>query len=272
MGRFDGKSVLISGAARGQGRAHAVAFAAEGADVAIFDICAKLPSTAYAGTTREELDETARLCEAEGARAVVGVADVRDAAAVESFVDGATQELGKIDIVVANAGILNNGDIATMDPETFSETIDVNLVGVFNTIRPVLPGMIERKYGRVIATGSITSIRGFAHLGHYTAAKHGVAGLIKSIAREVGDYGVTANYIVPNTVNTTMLINDAAYAHISPQDPTAEAMGQKFAELNVISKPWIEPEDVSKVVLFAASDDARYTTGSMLSVDLGITI
>jgi len=272
MRRFEGKSVLISGAARGQGRAHAIAFAEEGADVAIFDICKKLPSTAYPGASSADLEQTVDACKAAGANVLVEHIDVRDAAGVEAFANRATAELGKLDIVVANAGILHNQSIAEMDAETFAETIDVNLKGVFNTIHPVLPGMIERRYGRVIATGSIASIRGFAHLGHYAAAKHGVAGLIKSIAREVGDFGITANYIVPNTVNTTMLQNESAWALVSPGDPTRDGMGQVFAEKNVISVPWIEPEVVSRIVLFAASDDARYTTGSMISVDLGITV
>jgi SDR family mycofactocin-dependent oxidoreductase len=272
MSRFAGQAALISGAARGQGRAHAIAFAKEGADVAIFDICSKLPTTAYDGTTPDDLQETVKACEAEGVTVVAGVVDVREAAAVATFAERALAEVGKIDIVVANAGILQNVPIAEMDAESFAEVVDVNLKGVFNTIRPVLPGMIERGYGRVIATGSIASLRGFENLGHYVASKHGVAGLIKTIARECGRHGITANYVVPNTVNTTMIQNPAVWALVSPDDPTSEGMGRVFAGSNGIPEPWIEPEDVSKMVLFAASPEAAATTGTALKVDLGATI
>ena len=271
MGRFDGKVAFITGAARGQGRAHAVAFAHEGASLALIDICDEFDWTPYEGAAASDLQETVRLCEEQGAKVLVDHVDVRDFPAMQAFADRAVAEYGKVDIVVANAGIFGNTPIAEQAPEMFSEMIDVNLKGVFHTIRVVLPGMIERRYGRVIATGSVCSLIGFENVGHYVAAKHGVAGLIKSIAREVGRHGVTANYVVPNGVGTKMIRNEATYRLMNPDNPTEEGSLATFAAMNPIPLPWVEPEDVSKVVLFLASDEARYTTGAMMKVDLGAT-
>jgi NAD(P)-dependent dehydrogenase (short-subunit alcohol dehydrogenase family) len=131
--------------------------------------------------------------------------------------------------------------------------------------------MIEHEYGRVIATGSVCSLVGVPNVAHYVAAKHGVAGLIKSVAKEVGGKGITANYVVPNSVGTRMIRNDAIYRLMSPDNPTEEASLPAYSAMNAIPMPWIEPADVSKVVLFLASDDARYTTGTAMEVDLGAT-
>jgi SDR family mycofactocin-dependent oxidoreductase len=271
MSRFDGKVAFVTGAARGQGRAHAVAFAREGAALALVDSCSEFDGTSYEGATSSDLDETVRLCEAEGAKVVVDKVDVRDFPAMQAFADRAVAEHEKVDIVVANAGIFGNSPIAEQSPEMFSELIDVNLKGVFHTIRVVLPGMIERRYGRVIATGSVCSLMGVPGVGHYVASKHGVAGLIKSIAKEVGQHGVTANYVVPNGVGTKMIRNEATYRLMSPDNPTEEAALAMYAGMNAIPLPWVEPEDVSKVVLFLASEDGRYTTGAAMKVDLGAT-
>lgn len=271
MSRFTGRVAFITGAARGQGRAHAVAFAREGAALALVDICGEIASTPYDGTSRADLEETVRLCREEGAAVLADAVDVRDFPAMQAFADRVVAEHGKVDIVVANAGIFGHTPIAEQTPEMFSEVIDVNLKGVFHTIRVVLPGMIERNYGRVIATGSVCSLIGLENVGHYVASKHGVAGLIKSIAREVGRYGVTANYVVPNGVRTKMIRNEATYKLMSPDDPTEESALPIYAAINSIPLPWIEPEDVSKIVLFLASEDARYTTGAGMKVDLGAT-
>jgi SDR family mycofactocin-dependent oxidoreductase len=269
---FDGAGVLITGAARGQGRSHAVAFAREGADVAICDICADVDTVPYQLGRDTDLDETAALCEAAGARVVRRKVDVRDYAEVEGFAGEAIDAFGKVDIVIANAGILSMAPIVTQTPEMFADTIDTNLKGVFHTIRAVLPQMVERKYGRIIATGSIASIITAPNLAHYVAAKHGVAGLIGSIAREVADDGITANFVVPNSVATTMIRNDAFYALISPEEPTEEASKTVMArDINVISLPWVQPEDVSRVVLFLASPDSRHITGTGMKIDLGAT-
>jgi SDR family mycofactocin-dependent oxidoreductase len=269
--RFEGRTVFITGAARGQGRSHAVNFAREGADLAISDICHDIDTVPYELSAERDLAETVNLCEAEGARVTSAVVDVRDYGQVEAFAAAALEVYGKIDVVVANAGIFGATTIAEQSPETFGDMIDVNLKGVFHTIRAVLPGMIDRGYGRIIATGSVCSLIGVPNVAHYVAAKHGVAGLIKSIAKEVGANGITANYVVPNGVGTRMIRNDAIYSLMSPDDPTEEASLPAYAAMNAIPIPWIEPEDVSKVVLFLASEDARYTTGAAMKVDLGAT-
>jgi SDR family mycofactocin-dependent oxidoreductase len=271
MKRFEGRTVLVTGAARGQGRSHALHFAREGADVAICDICDDIGTVPYDLSTESDLAETVRLCEAEGAGVLSDRVDVRNWDEVDAFAQRALARFGQIDVLMANAGIFGATPIAEMPPEMFADMIGVNLIGVFHTIRAVLPSMLERQYGRIIATGSVCSITGVPNVGHYVAAKHGVAGLIKSVAKEVGGSGITANYLVPNGVGTKMIRNEAIYQLMSPDDPTEEASLPGYAAMNAIPKPWIEPEDVSKVVLFLASEDGRYTTGSAAKIDLGAT-
>jgi SDR family mycofactocin-dependent oxidoreductase len=271
MRRFEGRTVLVTGAARGQGRSHALLFAREGASLALCDICEDVGTVLYGLGTEEELAETARMCQAEGAKVIAERVDVRSYPEVEAFVDRAVAEFGKVDVALANAGIFGMTPIAEMPPEQFADMVDINLKGVFHTIRAVLPGMKFQQYGRIIATGSVCSLVGVPNVGHYVAAKHGVAGLVKSVAKEVGADGITANYIVPNGVGTAMIRNRPTYELMSPDDPTEEAAIPIMASMNAIPKPWVEPEDVSKVVLFLASDDAQYTTGSAVKIDLGMT-
>lgn len=271
MKRFEGRTVLVTGAARGQGRSHALHFAKEGADLAICDICEEIESVPYTLSSEANLADSAQMCEAEGAKVLSGRVDVRNWTEMESFVARALEQFGKIDVAVANAGIFGHQPIAEMDPQRFADMIDVNLRGVFHTVRAVLPSMRQRKYGRIIATGSVCSLIGFPNVGHYVAAKHGVAGLIKTVAKEVGAEGITANYVVPNGVGTDMIRNRPTYELVSPEDPTEEAAMPIWAAMNAIPKPWVQPEDVSKAVLFLASEDAAYTTGSALKVDLGAT-
>jgi SDR family mycofactocin-dependent oxidoreductase len=269
--RFEGRTVFVTGAGRGQGRAHAVAFAREGADVAVSDICRDISTVPYELSADGDLAETVSLCESEGVKVLADHVDVRDFGQVEGFVGRVLGEFGKVDVLVANAGIFGATPVAEQSPEMFADIIDVNLKGVFHTIRAVLPSMIEREYGRIIATGSVCSLIGVPNVAHYVASKHGVAGLIKSVAKEVGASGITANYVCPNGVGTRMIRNDAIYRLMSPDDPTEEASLPGYAAMNAIPIPWIEPEDVSRVVLFLASEDGRYTTGTAMKIDLGAT-
>jgi SDR family mycofactocin-dependent oxidoreductase len=272
MARFEGRTVLITGAARGQGRAHAVAFAREGADVAICDICRDVASVPYPLGTRAELDETAALVEAEGRRALVGEVDVRSWDHVQAFASRAIDEFGQVDVLVANAAIF--GSAATLDEmteEQFDDMVATNLKGVWLSIKAVVPHMSARGYGRIVVTGSTGTFIGAPHFGHYVATKHAIDGLVKSLALEQGANGITANLVCPTAVGTTMLLNDALYPLFSPDDPTREAMGEIMKTLHATPEPWLDPEDVSRVVLFLASDDARHMTGGAVKVDMGWT-
>jgi SDR family mycofactocin-dependent oxidoreductase len=273
MGRFDGKVVLITGGARGQGRSHAVAFAREGADVAFCDIASQLDSVPYRLARPEDLDETVKLVEELDRRCVAVRADVRDQGQVQAFVDQARTELGRVDILLANAGIFSFSTIAEMTEDLWQEMIDVNLTGVYHAMRSVLPIMIEQGSGRIIATSSTAGKMGFPNVGHYVATKWGVIGLVKSVAQEVGAHGITVNAICPTSVDTDMIQNEAAYRLFLPDhaNPTREDAAPAFQTLNPIPVPWIEPIDISNAMLFLASDEARYITGETLAVAAGST-
>ncbi|MBW0100541.1 mycofactocin-coupled SDR family oxidoreductase, partial [Pseudonocardia sp. KRD-184] len=273
MGKFDGKVVLITGGARGQGRSHAVAFAREGADIAFCDIAAQLDSVPYPMSRPEDLDETVRQVEDLDRRCVAVTADVRDAAQVQDFVDRARTDLGRVDVLLANAGVFTFSTIAEMSDDVWKEMIDVNLTGVFHAMRAVLPAMVEQGSGRIIATSSTAGKMGFPNIGHYVASKWGVIGLVKSLAQEVGGNGITVNAICPTGVDTTMIQNEAAYRLFLPdlENPTRDDAAPAFQTLNAIPVPWIEPVDISNAMLFLASDEARYITGETLAVAAGAT-
>lgn len=269
--RFEGKSVFITGAARGQGRSHAVHFAREGADVAISDICADVATVPYGLSSESDLAETVRLCEAEGARVVSAQVDVRNYDEVAGFAELAERELGRIDVLVANAGIFTFGALTELSSEQFGDMIDTNLKGTWHTVKAVVPGMASRGYGRVVIIGSSASLIGYPNVGHYVASKHAVLGLTRSLALEQAPNKITVNCVCPTGVHTMMLENEAAYALMSPDNPTLEAALPVLAAMNPLGDPWVEPEDVSRMVLFLASDEARYITGAEFKVDMGLT-
>jgi SDR family mycofactocin-dependent oxidoreductase len=271
MGRFDGKVVLITGGARGQGRSHALKFASEGADVAFCDIAAQIDTVPYPMARPADLEETVKLVEDLDRRCVGDVADVRDLAQVQAFVDRAKTELGRVDFLLANAGIFSFGTVAELDSTTWQDMIDTNLTGVFHAMRAVLPTMIEQRFGRIVVTSSMAGKLGFANVGHYVAAKWGVIGLAKSAAIEVAPHGVTVNVICPTNVATDMIQNSAAYRLFRPdlENPTQEDAIPGFQSLNPIPIPWVEPVDISNAMAFLCSDDARYITGETLAVAAG---
>jgi SDR family mycofactocin-dependent oxidoreductase len=272
MGKFDGKVVLITGGARGQGRSHAVRFAQEGADIAFCDIAGQLDSVPYAMSREADLAETVKLVEELDRRCVAVRADVRDLGQVQAFVEQARTELGRVDFLLANAGIFSFGRIAELDSRTWSEMIDTNLTGVFHAMRAVLPIMIEQNYGRIVATSSMAGKTGSANIGHYTATKWGVIGLVKSAALEVAANGITVNAICPTTVNTDMIRNDAAYKLFRPdlEQVSEDEAAAVFQMLNSIPVPWVEPVDISNAMVFLCSDEARYITGETIAVAAGM--
>jgi SDR family mycofactocin-dependent oxidoreductase len=273
MGRFNGQVAMITGAARGQGRSHAVRFAQEGADVVVLDIPgARLATVPYPLPGADDLAETVALVEAAGGRAVACVADVRDAAAVDAAVAAGLEAFGRIDVLAANAGICTFHPIDGMPAEVWQEMIDINLTGVFNAVRAVTGHMIERGSGRIVATSSMAGRAGWENLSHYAAAKWGLIGFVKSVAAELAPHGITANIVCPSSVNTTMMHNDASYRLFRPdlEHPTRDDALPAFASVNVIPVPYVESDDVSDSVLFLASDEARYVTGATLSPSAGV--
>jgi SDR family mycofactocin-dependent oxidoreductase len=268
---FAGKVAVITGAARGQGRSHALEFARLGADVAVCDLGHDLGSVGYPLGTREDLTETVRLVEEQGRKCVSAVADVRDLDAMLEFVGLARADLGSVDVLVANAGISTTGSICTMDGGQWSETIDTNLTGVFNAMRAVAPHMRKQRWGRIIGISSMMGRSSNPGIPAYVASKWGVIGLCKSVAFELAGFGVTVNAIAPGNVSTPMIHNDALYGLARPDlaHPTREDVAPAMTALHVQPVPWIEPEEVTAAVIFLASEAARHITGSVVDVDAG---
>ncbi|MCO1656965.1 mycofactocin-coupled SDR family oxidoreductase [Pseudonocardia humida] len=273
MGKFDGKVVLITGGARGQGRSHALRFAQEGADVAFCDIASQLDTVPYPMAQPSDLDDTVKMVEDLDRRCVAARADVRDLGEVQAFVEQASTELGRVDFLLANAGILSMSSIAEMDSATWQEMIDTNLTGVFHAMRAVLPIMIEQNHGRIVATSSTAGKMGFPNIGHYAAAKWGVIGLVKSLAREVAANGITVNAVCPTTVDTPMVQNEPTYRLFLPDsaEPSREEAMPVFQAMNAIPVPWVEAVDISNAMAFLCSDEARYITGETIAVAAGMT-
>jgi (+)-trans-carveol dehydrogenase len=277
VGLFDGKVALVTGAARGQGRSHAVRLAAEGADVIAVDICAdSLETLSYSLATEDDLDATVREVEASGRRAVKAIADVRSLAELQRAVEAGLAELGRIDIVCANAGIGTWAVSWEMTEQQWAEMVDINLTGVFNTVRAALPSMVERgEGGSLVLTSSTAGLRAYQNTAHYTAAKHGVIGLMKVLAQELGPHRIRVNAVCPTTVRTPLVINDATFELFAPdvENPTEDDVREAFEGLNILpGVAWIEPGDVSDAVLFLCSDAAKYITGVALPIDAGNTV
>ncbi|MFE0750363.1 mycofactocin-coupled SDR family oxidoreductase [Gordonia sp. NPDC058843] len=273
MGNLEGRVALVTGAARGQGRSHAARLADEGADVIIVDICEKLGTTAYRGSTREELDETARLVEKAGRRAHIAVADVRDLGALQTAVREGVAELGRLDIVVANAGIFSSAPLHELTEEQWNEMIDINLSGVWKTLRAAVPTLIEQgEGGSIILISSTGGLQGFPNFAHYVAAKHGVTGLARTAANELGAHKIRCNSIHPTSVLTDMIDHEAMYKLFRPDldTPTREDFREACQSgMNLLPTPWLEPNDISDAVVWLASDAARFVTGVALPIDAG---
>ncbi len=274
MGLVDGKVALVTGAGRGQGRSHALRLAAEGADVIAVDICAdRVDTISYGLASEDDLDATVAGVEAQGHRAVKAVADVRSLSELQQAAQDGLDELGKIDIVCANAGIGSWAVSWEMTEQQWKDMIDINLTGVFNTVRAALPSMVQRgEGGSVVLTSSTAGLRAYPNTAHYTAAKHGVIGLMKVLTQELGEHRIRVNAVCPTTVRTPLVINDATFALFAPEveNPTEDDVREPFEALNILpGVAWIEPSDVSDAVLFLCSDAAHHITGVALPIDAG---
>ncbi|HET6871087.1 MAG TPA: mycofactocin-coupled SDR family oxidoreductase [Solirubrobacteraceae bacterium] len=274
MGLVDGKVALVTGAGRGQGRSHALKLAAEGADVIAVDIGGgRVETISYELASEADLDATVSAIEALGRRAVKAIGDVRSLSDLQAAVDAGLSELGKIDIVCANAGIGSWAVAWEMTEEQWKDMIDINLTGVFNATRAALPSMVERgEGGSVVLTSSTAGLRAYANTAHYTAAKHGVIGLMKVLAQEAGPHRIRVNAVCPTTVRTPLVINDSTFELFAPhlENPTEDDVREPFESLNILpGVAWIEPQDVSDAVVFLCSDAAKFITGVALPIDAG---
>lgn len=277
MGRFEGKVALISGAARGQGRSHAVRLAQEGADIIAFDICEAVPENPYPPATEEDLAETVRQVEALDRRIVAEKADVRDFAQVKAVVDQGVAELGgRLDIVSANAGIMGTTNRAVDIPDDeFVNMQEINLIGVWRTVKAAIPHMqAAGNGGAIVLTSSDAGLFAMENIGHYTSAKHGVVGLMRTLALELAPDMIRVNSIHPTVVDTDMVQNEAAYRLFRPdlENPGRDDFAQAAQGINALPIPWVEAVDISNALLFLASDDARYITGVPLPVDAGAAV
>jgi (+)-trans-carveol dehydrogenase len=273
-GRVEGKVAFITGAARGQGRSHAVRLAEEGADIIGIDLCAQVDTVPFPMATPEDLAETKRLVEERGRRVIVSRVDVRDADGVRRAVEDGIAELGRLDIVVANAGIWSHERTEKMSQAMWHDMIDINLNGVWNTCQAALPYLMNAGHGgSIILISSNAGLRGNANSVHYVAAKHGVVGLMRGLAIECAPHWIRVNTVHPTTVNTDMVLNDAMLKLFRPNEesPTAEDAIPAFTGYNLLPVPWVESIDISNAVLFLASDEARYITSVSLPVDAGST-
>jgi (+)-trans-carveol dehydrogenase len=272
-GRVEGKVAFITGAARGQGRAHAVRLAQEGADIIAIDICKQIPSVQIPLSTPEDLAETADLVKGHNRRIYTAEVDVRDYDALKAAVDAGVEQMGRLDIIVANAGIGNGG--ATLDKTSegdWTDMIDVNLGGVWKTVKAGVPHLLAGgRGGSIILTSSVGGLKAYPHTGHYVAAKQGVVGLMRTFAVELGAQNIRVNSVHPTNVNTPLFMNDGTMKLFRPdlENPGPDDMKVVGQLMHTLPIGWVEPEDISNAVLFLASDEARYITGVTLPIDGG---
>jgi len=263
-------AALVTGAARGQGRAHAVTLARLGYDLVCFDVPEGLTTLPYETATAEDLQETCALVEKLDRRAVAVAGDVRSTAALQSAVAAAT-ELGDLSVVVANAGICSFATFEDITDEQWDEMISVNLGGVFRTLRAAVPTMRAQGSGRLLATASMAGRGGSPHLAHYAAAKAGVISLIKTLALELGSSGVTANVLCPTTVDTPMVHNAPMYGLFAPDidQPSKEAVTPRYSAMNPMQVPWLDPQEIADAMAYLVSDAARHVSGLVFEVSAG---
>jgi SDR family mycofactocin-dependent oxidoreductase len=274
-GRVEGKVAFITGAARGQGRSHAVRLAEEGADIIAVDVCNQIESVPYPMATPEDLTETVRLVEALDRRIVAVRADVRDGDALKAVLDDGVSQLGRLDIVSVNAGIYTLGQAVDLSHQEWKDVIDVNLTGAWNTARMAIPHLTAgARGGSIVFTGSSTALRTHQNTAHYTSTKAGIVGLMRTLALELAPHFIRVNAIHPAGVDTPMIQNEATYRRFRPdvENLTREEFAEAHQGLMLLPIPWMDPVDISNALLFLASDESRYITGVELPVDAGLVI
>jgi (+)-trans-carveol dehydrogenase len=274
-GRVAGQVALVTGAARGQGRSHAVRLAEEGADIIAVDVCTDLDNVPYPLAIPADLADTVRQVEALDRRIVARQVDVRDLAALTAAVDDGVAELGRLDIVCANAGVNQPAPMTEMAEDVWLDILDVDLSGVWRTCRAAIPHIIAGgRGGSFVLTSSAAGLKAYANIAHYTAAKHGVVGLMKTLAQELAPHRIRVNTVNPTQVDTPMIMNPPMYKLFCPDvtEPGREDFAPVSQAMHALPIPWVEPVDVSNAVVFLASDEARFITGVALPIDAGVLI
>jgi len=267
MGRLDGKVAFVTGAARGQGRSHAVRLAEEGADIIAIDLCGQVDSVQYPMSSPDDLAETQRLVEEQDRRVIAQQADVRDFEQLKTAVDRGVAEFGRLDVVCANAGIFTSADsMVDLTEEQWQDVIGINLTGVWHTVKVAVPHMIAAgNGGAIVITSSTAGLKGFPGFGHYVASKHGVIGIMRTLAIELAEHSIRVNTVHPTGVNTPMVVNEWIQQLFASRPDMAGGMQ------NLLPIQMVEPVDISNAIVWLASDEARYVTGVTLPVDAGYT-
>ncbi|GAA5149648.1 mycofactocin-coupled SDR family oxidoreductase [Pseudonocardia eucalypti] len=267
-GRLSGKVMLITGAARGQGRSHAIRAAREGADIIAVDACAPMPHTRYPPATSEDLAGTVKEVEALDRRIVAVEADVRDRQGLKAAIDNGVSQLGRLDAVVANAGIITIQEWHEVTPELWQDVLDINLTGVWNTVQLSIQHLVDSGGGSILLISSAAGLKGLPFFHPYTAAKSAIVGLMRSLAFELAEHNIRVNTLHPTGVQTLMN-SDASFARMGEVLAKHPRLAPMFT--NGIDVPMIEPEDASNAVVFLTSDEARYVTAHAMTVDAGNT-
>lgn len=273
---LDGMVVFISGAARGQGRSHAVRLARSGAKIIGFDLCRQIDTVPFGMSNPDDLTETARLVKEVGGEMVAVEADVRDQEQVDAALDAGLAAFGRVDIVLGNAGIIHDYKRTwLLDDDGFRNVLDVNVVGVWHTLKSAVPHMIEQGCGgSIVLTGSAASVSGIPNLAGYVASKHAVLGLVRTLAKELGRYEIRVNAVMPGNCNTPMFDNEGIRRLYVPgvDEPTDEVFLQRSAAMTPMRNPYVEPADVSEAIVWLVAPTGRFVTGVALPVDGGTVI
>ncbi|MFL0711549.1 MAG: mycofactocin-coupled SDR family oxidoreductase [Microcella pacifica] len=276
MGRLEGKVVFITGVARGQGRSHAIRFAEEGADIIGIDVVDSIAGSTSPPATQSDMDETVAAVEALDRRIIATKADVRSLEQVKKAVDEGVAQLGRLDVVIANAGVSTfMGPAETLTEEAFVDMVDINLTGVWRSCAAAIPHIkAGGQGGSIIMTSSAAGLMAYANVGHYVAAKHGVVGLMRTLALELATDNIRVNSIHPTTVDTPMVNNEATFKLFRPDldNPTADDFIEAAKVMNAMPIGWVEAVDISNAMVWLASDEARYVTGVTLPIDAGAVI